>query len=96
VLNYPNPFTSHTQFWFEHNKPGQSLQVQVQIMTMTGRIIKTISQTILSGGTRSASIAWDGRDDYGDRPGRGIYIYTLRVIAPDKKQKVVTEKLVIL
>jgi len=96
VLNYPNPFTSHTQFWFEHNKPGQSLQVQVQIMTMTGRIIKTISQTVLSGGTRSASIEWDGRDDYGDRPGRGIYIYTLRVIAPDKKKKVVTEKLVIL
>jgi hypothetical protein len=22
VLNYPNPFTTKTQFWFEHNKPG--------------------------------------------------------------------------
>jgi hypothetical protein len=23
VLNYPNPVTTKTQFWFEHNKPGQ-------------------------------------------------------------------------
>ena len=27
VLNYPNPFTTKTQFWFEHNKPDQNLQV---------------------------------------------------------------------
>ena len=96
VLNYPNPFTTHTNFWFEHNKPGQPLQVQVQIMTITGRVIKTISQLVTTDGNRSAGIQWDGRDEYGDRPGRGIYIYKLRVIAPDKKKKEVTEKLVIL
>ena len=28
VLNYPNPFTTKTQFWFEHNKPGQDLFVR--------------------------------------------------------------------
>ncbi|HEX2630168.1 MAG TPA: type IX secretion system sortase PorU, partial [Chitinophagaceae bacterium] len=41
VLNYPNPFTTRTQFWFEHNKPGQPLMVSIQIMTITGRVIKT-------------------------------------------------------
>lgn len=96
VLNYPNPFTTSTHFWFEHNKPGQPLQVQLQIMTITGRVIKTISQTVTTDGNRSADIQWDGRDDYGDRPGRGIYIYKLRVTAPDKKKKEITEKLVIL
>ena len=29
VLNYPNPFTTKTQFWFEHNNPGQDLQVKI-------------------------------------------------------------------
>jgi hypothetical protein len=96
VLNYPNPFTGSTRFWFEHNKPGQLLQVQVQVMTITGRIIKTIRQDIVSAGNRSDVIHWDGRDDFGDKPGRGVYIYRLRVISPDQKKKEVWEKLVIL
>jgi len=27
VLNYPNPFTTHTTFWFEHNRPGEELRI---------------------------------------------------------------------
>ena len=34
VLNYPNPFTTKTQFWFEHNKPGQDLFVQIHIFSL--------------------------------------------------------------
>ena len=96
VLNYPNPFSTRTQFWFEHNKPGLPLKVSVEIMTITGRIIKTITQTILSDGNRSADIEWDGKDEYGNRPGRGVYLYRLRVIAAGLKKKEVIEKLVIL
>ena len=96
VLNYPNPFTTSTQFWFEHNKPGVPLQVQIQIMTISGRIIKTISQTIIPSGNRSAEIQWDGRDNFGEKPGRGVYIYKLQITSPGKKQKTVWEKLVIL
>lgn len=96
VLNYPNPFTSNTQFWFEHNKPGQLLQVHLQVMTITGRVVKTISQSVTTDGNRSANIEWDGRDDYGDKLGRGVYLYKLRVQAPGKKKKEVFEKLVIL
>ncbi|NJO25387.1 MAG: hypothetical protein HC867_05855 [Bacteroidia bacterium] len=44
VLNYPNPFTTRTQFWFEHNKPGQDLSVQIHIYSLTGRTIKTIKK----------------------------------------------------
>ncbi|MBI5856371.1 MAG: type IX secretion system sortase PorU [Sphingobacteriales bacterium] len=95
VLNYPNPFTTKTQFWFEHNKPGQLLQVSVEIMTITGRVIKTISNTITTEGNRSAELEWDGKDDYGNKPGRGVYLYRLRVMAPDKKKKEIIEKLVI-
>jgi len=96
VMNYPNPFTSNTNFWFEHNKPGQPLQVQIQIMTITGRTVKSFSRVITTDGNRSAEIQWDGKDDYGDKLGRGVYLYKLSVIAPDKKKKQVIEKLVIL
>ena len=39
---------------------------------------------------------WDGKDEFGEKLGRGVYLYKLRVTAPDKKKKEVIEKLVIL
>jgi hypothetical protein len=95
VLNYPNPFTTKTQFWFEHNKPGQDLQVRLQIFTVSGRIIKMIQQTINTPGNRSNVLEWDGRDEYGDRVGKGVYLYKLSITAPGNKRKEKIEKLVI-
>ena len=96
VLNYPNPFTTRTQFWFEHNRPGEELQVTVQVMTITGKLVKTIAKTIKSDGNRSSEIEWDGRDDYGGKLGRGVYIYRLRVRGGDGKAQEKLEKLLIL
>jgi hypothetical protein len=95
VLNYPNPFTTHTQFWFEHNKPGQDLLVRVQIFTVSGRIIKMIERTINTPGNRSIELDWDGRDQYGQKIGRGVYLYKLSVIVPGKSRREKIEKLVI-
>jgi len=95
VLNYPNPFTTKTQFWFEHNKPGQNLQVRLQIFTLSGRVIKTFQRAINTAGNRSSELEWDGRDQYGDKIGRGVYFYKLTVIAPGKLRKEQIEKLVI-
>ena len=96
VLNYPNPFTTQTSFWFEHNKPGQALQVQLQVMTITGRVIRSITQNLVPEGNRVTEISWDGKDDYGNRPGRGVYLYKLRVISPGKKTREVLGKLIML
>jgi hypothetical protein len=95
VLNYPNPFTTRTQFWFEHNKPGQELQVRIQIFTVAGRVIKMLEKTINTTGNRSSDLEWDGRDEYGAKVGRGIYLYKLSVSAPGKLRKEKIEKLVI-
>ena len=95
VLNYPNPFTTKTQFWFEHNKPGQNLQVRVEIFTLTGRIIKLISKTINTSGNRSYEVEWDGRDEFGDKVAKGVYLYRLSVTFAGKQRKEKTEKLVI-
>ena len=95
VLNYPNPFTTKTQFWFEHNRPGQNLQVKVQIFTVAGKVVKTIKQTINDAGNRSCEVEWDGRDDYGEKIGRGVYLYRLTVITPEGKKKERIEKLVV-
>lgn len=80
VLNYPNPFINSTQFWFSHNKPGQTLKVQVQIFTVAGRIIKTINRTIVAANTNVREITWDGKDDFGNKIAKGVYIYKLKVL----------------
>ena len=95
VLNYPNPFTTKTQFWFEHNKPGQDLFVQIHIFSLAGRVVKSIEKTINTPGNRSSEVDWDGRDDFGDKVGRGVYIYRLKVFYNGSKPRTVTEKLVI-
>jgi flagellar hook assembly protein FlgD len=96
VLNYPNPFTTRTRFWFEHNRPGEDLRVELRIMTVTGRIVRTLSQTIRNDGNRSDDLEWDGLDDYGARLGRGVYLYRIRVITGDGRSAEKTEKLLIL
>jgi hypothetical protein len=96
VLNYPNPFTTKTQFWFEHNKPGQNLLVQIHIFSLSGKVVKRIEKTINTFGNRSTEVDWDGRDDFGDKIGRGVYIYRIKVFCNGSKPRTVTEKLVIL
>jgi hypothetical protein len=79
VLNYPNPFVNYTQFWFTHNKPFEPLEVQVQILTITGKVVWTKNQTVTTDGFLSRDITWDGKDDFGDKVGKGVYVYKLTV-----------------
>ena len=97
VLNYPNPFVNYTEFWFEHNRPFEPLDVQVQVLTVTGKIVWSTNQLITTDGFLSREITWDGRDDFGDRIGKGVYIYKISVKSTLTNQRIEKfEKLVIL
>lgn len=97
VLNYPNPFTTNTTFWFEHNRPGDVLDVKVEIFTVSGKRIKTIQQQVSTDGYRVDDISWDGLDEYGDAIGKGVYVYKLTVkAASDNSKANEFQKLVIL
>ena len=96
VYNYPNPFTTQTAFWFEHNRPGNTLQVNIRIFTVTGKLVKSIARTINTIGTRSSDITWDGKDEYQQRLGRGVYMYSLEVKDAQGQKQSVFQKLVIL
>ncbi len=97
VLNYPNPLINYTQFWFNHNKPNEPLEVQVQIFTVSGKLIKTINETVQTEGNLSRTISWDGLDDFGNKIGKGVYVYKLNVKSTLSNAKASKyEKLVIL
>jgi hypothetical protein len=96
VLNYPNPFTTKTKFYFEHNQACNELDVQIQIFTIAGKLVKTLNTFVHSDGFRSDAIEWDGKDEYGDKIGRGVYIYRLKARTSNGNAADKFEKLVIL
>lgn len=100
VLNYPNPFAHHTTFFFEHNQAGaepDNLDVQVQVFTVAGRLVRTLTSSVATTDGHSRSLSWDGRDDFDDPLARGVYVYRLTVRS-QRTQTVASkyEKLVIL
>lgn len=105
LLNWPNPFTNQTYFHFEHNCDSE-LDVMVQIFTISGKLVKTIRQQVSAEPWREGyrtgrfAIPWDGLDDFGDKIGKGVYIYrvTVKGVNPEicKGSATAIEKLVIL
>jgi hypothetical protein len=96
VLNYPNPFTTKTAFFFEHNQVCAALETQIEIFTVTGRLVKTINQLVKTRGFRTEEIPWDGRDEFGDQLAKGVYVYRLTVRTPDGQEARSMEKLYLL
>ncbi|RXQ97665.1 type IX secretion system sortase PorU [Ancylomarina salipaludis] len=96
LLNYPNPFTTHTGFYFEHNQASGEIEVLIQILTISGKLVKTIETSINSSGFRVGPINWDGTDDFGDNIGRGVYFYRVKLRTEDGKTANKFQKLVIL
>ena len=97
LLNYPNPFSNFTKFSFEHNRPNEYLDVMIQIFSVSGKLVKTLKANIINSGFRDETISWDGLDDFGDKLGRGVYVYKILVKSSESGEKVEKfEKLVIL
>lgn len=97
VLNYPNPFANATTFHFDHNRQGDDLDVQVQLFTVSGRLVRTLQTRLPAAKPHVGDVAWDGRDEYGDVLGRGVYVYKVNVRSSrDGSHTSKYEKLVIL
>ena len=78
VFPYPNPVTSKARFVF--TVTGQELprNMKIQIMTLTGRVVREIFMSELGPlriGNNLTDYAWDGTDQYGDRLANGTYLY---------------------
>jgi hypothetical protein len=96
VVNYPNPFTTSTSFGFDHNQSGVALYITIEIYSVSGAMVKTI-QTISGGeSSRVDNIGWDGTDQYGDKLGRGTYLYQVYYKTSSGKSAFKYQKLVIL
>lgn len=96
LYNYPNPFSTSTEFMLEHNQSCEVMDLQVQIFTISGRLVKTLQSQVNTQGFTTRGLFWDGRDDFGDKLANGVYIYRLQYQNSEGKRAEETEKLVIL
>ena len=70
--------------------------MKINIFTISGKLVKTIFDTQTTTGFRSNPIPWNGLDDYGNKIGKGVYLYKLSVRDNNNNIAEKIEKIVIL
>lgn len=78
LLNYPNPFTTSTAFVFTVTGSVVPQNIRIQILTITGKIIREITKDELGPlhiGRNITDFKWDGSDMYGQKVANGVYLY---------------------
>lgn len=81
LMNYPNPFSTSTRFVFTLTGSEVPDDIIIQIMTVTGRIVREITEDELGFiriGRNITTYAWDGRDEFGDQLANGVYLYRVK------------------
>jgi hypothetical protein len=78
VMNWPNPFSTRTHFVFTLTGSVIPDYFKIQIMTITGKVVREIDMAELGPihiGRNITQYAWDGRDQFGDQLANGVYLY---------------------
>ncbi|MEK7224062.1 MAG: FlgD immunoglobulin-like domain containing protein, partial [Bacteroidota bacterium] len=78
MLNYPNPFTTSTAFVFTITGSEVPQNIKIEIMTITGKIVREITSQELGPlhvGRNITEFKWDGTDQYGQKLANGVYLY---------------------
>lgn len=78
LFNYPNPFTTSTAFVFTVTGSVVPQNIRIQILTITGKIVREITSAELGPihiGRNITEFKWDGTDQYGQQLANGVYLY---------------------
>ena len=82
VMNFPNPFSEFTCFTFKHHFINETLEVQIEIFSLDGKLVKTIKESIFASDffvNKENCISWDGKSDSGLELSKGMYLYRVRL-----------------
>ena len=78
MTTLPNPFSTSCRFVFTLTGSEIPDQIKIQILTVSGRIVREITRDEIGPiriGNNITDYAWDGRDEYGDQLANGVYFY---------------------
>lgn len=77
---YPNPVIDKMKFVFTLTGEKIPDKIKVQILNMSGRVVREIFKEELGNlkiGNNISDFTWDGTDMYGDRLAKGVYFYKI-------------------
>lgn len=89
LMNYPNPFSTSTRFVFTLTGSEVPDQMIIQIMTVTGKVVREITETEFGPihiGRNISEFSWNGTDEFGDPLANGVYLY--RVLSQIKGEEI--------
>lgn len=78
IFNFPNPFSTSTQWVFTLTGSEIPTEFTIRIMTISGVVVREITLDELGPihiGNNVTSFKWNGTDEYGDKLATGVYIY---------------------
>ena len=91
MFNYPNPFSTSTRFVFELTGSELPDEMRIEILTVTGKVVKVIFLEELGTlhiGKNITEYFWDGTDMYGDPLANGVYFYRVNARINGKEIKI--------
>ncbi len=77
LTNFPNPLQDHTIFTFKPMQHYGNLDVQIQIFTYTGQLMKTLEEKVSENSSSVITIPWNGTGENNQQLTDGLYIYRL-------------------
>ncbi len=92
IYNFPNPMKGETNFVFNITGPEDIGSVRVKIYSVSGRLIREIEYSAVTGFNQ---IFWDGKDTDGDYVANGTYLYKI-VLDSESDIESKVQKLVVL
>ncbi|MDH5599639.1 MAG: C25 family cysteine peptidase, partial [Cyclobacteriaceae bacterium] len=91
IIIAPNPVIDIATIYMEHNKSGDNLDIEMEIVDREGRRVYYDKLSIINSEGRINLGEWNGRDGYGEKLSEGLYLIRLKVYSTTdltKNQKI--------
>lgn len=82
ISAYPNPYDRNGQnitFTFSHDREGEELNVNLEIINLQGRVILENEYRFEDSSSQINSITWNSTESNGNKIDPGIYIYRISI-----------------
>lgn len=95
VINYPNPFKNKTTFTFDHTRPGDNLEIKLDIFDLAGRLVQRYENEVTAESKSIPFLTWNGSNQNGERLKNGVYIYMLQITDSSGNTAIKQQKLIL-
>lgn len=79
LIGSPNPFSNETNISFRHNREGEDIEVYYRILSTKGELMMDEQKVIQNSPATIDLINWDGKGEYKQNFGGGLYFVNVVV-----------------